>query len=166
MYLQEDAIMPRHRIDAEEKLISVGRELLLSDDPRAFNMRSVAKQCGISLGTVYRYFGSTELLLRSIIKNDWNKFIFKLRDSIDEDAPPEESARILYFYLREFKGLYKKDPLCRIQGLEDRDTYEETIKELCSVTRLPRFVVEVLYAMSDLQGISYNRIESDIKKLL
>lgn len=70
------------------------------------------------------------------------------------------------FFLREFKSLYKKNLLHKIRGIEDCEAYGDTIEELCSVTKLPWFAVEVLYAMSDLQNMTYSRIESDIKKLL
>ena len=61
------------------KIIENIREALLVEAKRQIaergyqntTIRSVAKECGVAVGTVYNYFKSKDMLIASFILEDW-----------------------------------------------------------------------------------------------
>ena len=55
--------MPKVIPEVREKLLTTVRNRLLKDGPDAVSLRSIAKECGIAVGTVYNYFPNKDMLI-------------------------------------------------------------------------------------------------------
>ena len=65
---------------SKEEILAVCRELIHSEGGTALNVREVAAACGISVGTVYNYFGSKSELVEAAVESVWYD-IFRCADS-------------------------------------------------------------------------------------
>jgi len=57
-------------ITSRESILEVSRNLIM-EKGNAINIRAVAAACGISIGTVYNYFGSKSELVAATIESVW-----------------------------------------------------------------------------------------------
>ena len=58
-------------VTSREKILSVCRDLIRQDGWDAVNIRSVAKACGVSVGTIYNYFRSKDELTSAVVESIW-----------------------------------------------------------------------------------------------
>lgn len=69
-------------------------------------VRSIAKACGVGVGTVYNYFESKDMLIATFMLDDWKKCI----DGIAKDGSldPETLLRSIYNALQGYIKKYDK----------------------------------------------------------
>lgn len=58
-------------ITSKESILNVSQELIKSQGWTAVNIRAVAAECGISVGSVYNYFHSKSDLLSAVVESVW-----------------------------------------------------------------------------------------------
>lgn len=56
---------------SKEAILSVSRELIRTQGWESINMRTVAKECNISIGSIYNYFHSKSDLVASTVESVW-----------------------------------------------------------------------------------------------
>lgn len=56
---------------SKEEILAVCRELIRQQGAQALNLRQVAAACGVSVGTVYNYFGSKAELAATAVESVW-----------------------------------------------------------------------------------------------
>ncbi|MDY4969441.1 MAG: TetR/AcrR family transcriptional regulator [Lachnospiraceae bacterium] len=64
-------------ITSKEDIMQVCRKIAAEQGLPAVNMRAVAKECGIALGTLYNYYASKDELLMATVESVW-KDIFHM----------------------------------------------------------------------------------------
>ena len=64
--------MPKIIENLERRLIEEARKQIEESGYTATTIRSVAKACGVGVGTVYNYFPSKDALLATYMLSDWN----------------------------------------------------------------------------------------------
>lgn len=162
--------MPKIIKDVDGKLLSTGRELLLSGGYEKFTMREVAKACGIGLGTAYNYFPSKEVFAAKIILKDWKAIEGELEEAVKEASGPKDQAKILFAYLRKFTSLYQNVWNQYVgQGHTGSGVFryhEEFVKKLRGISGLSWFVVECILHFVTIPEVKYEDIETEINKLL
>ena len=97
------------------KIIDNVREELLKEAKRQVNeegyaqttIRSVAKGCGIAIGTVYNYFPSKDMLIATFMMEDWSIAF----SSIKKYENPNKRS-VLKAYIRLFCLLQKNTKTC------------------------------------------------------
>ena len=67
--------MPKIIEDLEEKLLAEARRQIEESGYGAMTVRSVAKSCGVGVGTVYNYFPSKDDLVATYMLADWKTCI-------------------------------------------------------------------------------------------
>ena len=67
--------MPKIIENLESKLIEEAKKQITESGYSAMTIRSVAKQCGVGVGTVYNYFPSKEAMLATYMLADWKDCI-------------------------------------------------------------------------------------------
>jgi AcrR family transcriptional regulator len=70
VHIREEA-MPKVIENLRERIIEEGRTLLLQKNYSGYNIREIARNCGIGLGTFYNYFQNKEELAGEIFRKDW-----------------------------------------------------------------------------------------------
>lgn len=97
--------MPKILQDAKDKLVAVARKQALTNGYPGMTVRSVAQECGYSVGTVYNYFRSKEQLVAEFMLQDWELEVEKMKEGCRE-ASPEEALKVIYDGLAHFGSLY------------------------------------------------------------
>ena len=65
--------MPKIIENLEVRLITEAKKQIEQSGYSAVTIRSIAKGCGVGIGTVYNYFPSKEVLLANYMLSDWNQ---------------------------------------------------------------------------------------------
>ncbi len=58
-------------VTSKEAILKVSRELIQEQGWAAMNIRTLAKECHISVGSIYNYFGSKSDLIVAIVESVW-----------------------------------------------------------------------------------------------
>ena len=70
--------MPKIIENIRQNLLEEARRQVLQEGYSALTVRSVAAACGISVGTVYNYFPSKDMLIASFMLEDWQLCLDKI----------------------------------------------------------------------------------------
>lgn len=99
--------MPKIIENLEERLMEeAGRQIGVSGYA-AVTIRSVAKACGVGVGTVYNYFPSKDALLAAFMLKDWKRCTDTICAVSEASQAPEPVVRCICGQLREFAQLYR-----------------------------------------------------------
>ncbi len=133
-----------HMVTSKEEILKICRELIRKQGWEAVNIRSVAKACNVSVGTIYNYFDSKDALISASVESVWRD-IFHQEDDIN--AFPDLLSCIQWLYLRleygatqypDFFNLHalRFENSSKVQGREQMlKTWEHIRKSLCLVMR-------------------------------
>ena len=77
--------MPKIITNLRDDLMREAREQILKHGYKNTTMRSVAKSCGVAVGTVYNYFESKDMLIAEFILVDWMECINRISSHPKED---------------------------------------------------------------------------------
>lgn len=67
---------------SKEEILAVCRDLIRQQSGSALNVREVAAACGISVGTVYNYFGSKAELVGAAVESVWSDIFCCHEDTV------------------------------------------------------------------------------------
>ena len=92
--------MPKIIKNIREQLLAEARRQIADRGYAETTIRSVAGACGVGIGTVYKYFTSTDMLIAAFMLEDWKKQLDTMaRLPCDE---PEPLLRGIYDSLLRF----------------------------------------------------------------
>ena len=94
--------MPKIIENLESRLISEAKKQIEESGYGAMTIRSVAKGCGVGVGTVYNYFPSKDDLLATYMLSDWNQCISAINAVSTYSDSPAPVARCIHDQLREY----------------------------------------------------------------
>lgn len=98
--------MPKIIPNVKETIIFQGRKTLLENGYNSFNMREIAKNSGIGVGTLYNYFSNKDELIIEIFNDDWN-LVLKLADAqIERECSLKIKIHDIYIYMHNFLEKY------------------------------------------------------------
>lgn len=67
-------------VTSREDILSVSKEMVADEGIQAINMRNVARQCGVAVGSVYNYFPSKNDLMIATIDAIWREIIQRISE--------------------------------------------------------------------------------------
>lgn len=88
-------------VTSREEILKTSRALLRDKGWAAVNIRGVAAACGVSVGSIYNYFGSKEELAGAVVESVWHE-IFHCPEG--PDAFGDTLACIRWLYSRMAAG--------------------------------------------------------------
>lgn len=104
-YYRGDTV-PKIIENIRETILAKGKEMLLEESYNNFNIRKLAKNCQIGLGTLYNYFDNKEVLVYHIFLSDWENTM-KLADELKEEKLPiRKKLHMIYISLETFVSQY------------------------------------------------------------
>ena len=85
--------MPKVIKDLKNNILSVSKDELFNKGYKELNMRNIAKRTNTAVGTIYNYFNSKEILVASIILEDWYKSTDEIKSVTDRALSIEEGLK-------------------------------------------------------------------------
>jgi AcrR family transcriptional regulator len=84
--------MPKIIENIRENLLAEARRQVMEQGYAAMTIRSVAKACGVGVGTVYNYFPSKDMLVASFMLEDWQQCLQRIKAGCYSRDTDESSA--------------------------------------------------------------------------
>ena len=103
--------MPKIIENLPQRLLEEARRQVEESGFSAMTIRTVAKGCGVGVGTVYNYYPSKEALVASFMLSDWIACVASIEDVAAQSQTLEPVLRTIYQKLRLFMEQY--DPIFR-----------------------------------------------------
>ena len=94
--------MPKIIENLENRLVEEARKQVMEQGYAAVTIRSVAKACGVGVGTVYNYFPSKDALLARYMLGDWKMCTTVIEAVSNYSDQPMPVLRCIYDQLTLF----------------------------------------------------------------
>ena len=99
--------MPRTSKVSKEEILDTAKKILLDKNGEAFSMRNIAKECGISAGTIYNYYPDKDTLMEEIMITDWDIALRKMKEVSENASGLAEGLSGIIEAMREFVMIYR-----------------------------------------------------------
>ena len=99
--------MPKVIENLRESILTAAKAELLRSGYDALNIRSVAADCGIAVGTVYNYFPSKDMLAAAVMLGDWLVTLDSMRLACQNATSVTDALDRLYDGVTAFRGVYR-----------------------------------------------------------
>lgn len=100
--------MPKIIENLEARLIAEAKRQISQDGYGAMTVRSVAKACGVGVGTVYNYFPSKDDLTAAFMLEDWKNCMAEIANVSLHTESAKEVTRCIYSQLLSYSRLHRK----------------------------------------------------------
>jgi AcrR family transcriptional regulator len=94
--------MPKIIENLKDRLLAEARQQIAAVGYEAVTIRSIAKGCGVGVGTVYNYFPSKESLIATHLLEDWKHSIDIIRLTAEDSETPQPVLQCIYRQLVDF----------------------------------------------------------------
>lgn len=85
-----------------DRLLTEARRQIVENGLAALNIRTLAKNCGVGVGTVYNYFPSKDALAAAVLAEDWLARLDRIRACALECGSAEGAACAMHTELSQF----------------------------------------------------------------
>ena len=79
-------------VTSKETIMEACRRIAAQEGLSALNMRSVARACGVALGSLYHYYADKDALLIAAVKSIWQEILHEDADCRTQRPFPEQVA--------------------------------------------------------------------------
>ena len=167
--------MPKIIENLQERLLEEAKQQLETAGYGAMTIRSVAKSCGVGVGTVYNYFPSKDALLASYLLSDWKDCMAAIHAVSAESGSPAPVVRCIYDQLLAYAARHQTlfrdadaagafaGSFSRYHGLL-RSQLAAPLEKYCSHRFAAEFIAESLLTWS-MAGKDYDEIYEVLQKL-
>lgn len=175
--------MPKLIEALRETILQQSRTFLLCDGYDKLTIRSVARACGVAVGTVYNYFPSKDLLVAAVMLEDWMHAINRMEAEAAQTGSALDGLRAVFDAVSAFSATYagawaqysaraNATPMIRTR-------HKQLIGQLCAVISpllerynclfdqsLPSFLAETLLSASIDPEACFDDLVPILKRLL
>lgn len=168
--------MPKIIENLENRLIAEARKQIEETGYSAMTIRSVARGCGVGVGTVYNYFSSKESLLATYMLEDWKGCIAVIEAVSTYSDTPVSVLRCTYdqllAYAQRHQAIFQDEAAAtafagsfsRYHAVL-RSQLSAPMRKFCSDDFQADFIAESLLTWT-MAGKHFNEIYGLIAKLL
>ena len=167
--------MPKIIEDLPRRLTEEARRQVQQDGYAALTIRSVAKACGVGVGTVYNYYSSKDALVASFLLSDWQERLAAIHAASETASGPEPALRCIYGNLQQFlqqhTAVFRDETAAasfsgsfgKYHSLL-RSQLAQPIRKFCREDFTAEFTAEALLVWT-VAGKSFEEIYSPVSKL-
>lgn len=168
--------MPKIIVNLESRLIEEAKKQIEESGYGAMTIRSVAKACGVGVGTVYNYFPSKDDLLATYMLSDWNECVTVINAVSTYSEHPAPVIRCIYDQLLAYAGRHQAifrdetasasfaGSISRYHGLL-RTQLAAPVRKFCCSDFAADFIAEAILTWT-MAGKSFDEIYGMIDKLI
>ena len=168
--------MPKIIENPEARLLEEAKRQVEEMGYSAMTIRSVAKKCGMGVGTVYNYFPSKDALLATYMLEDWKLCVDAINAASESADAPMPVIRCIYDQLHGYAQLHRAvfrdaaatagfaGSFSRYHGLL-RSQLAAPVRKFCDSDFAAEFIAEAMLTWT-MAGKSFNDIYGVIEKLL
>ena len=99
--------MPKIIEGVRENILNTAKAMLFTEGYQSISIRSVAAACGIATGTFYNYFKNKEVLIASIMVQDWQNALEKMEEVVATASSVWNGMDGIYQAIEDFVGIYE-----------------------------------------------------------
>jgi AcrR family transcriptional regulator len=167
--------MPKIIVNLESRLTEEARNQILTSGYAAMTVRSVAKSCGVGVGTVYNYFPSKDALIAAFLLEDWKQCVARIEAVSQSVDSPEAVARCicdqLLAYIRQNEAVFRDETaaasfagsVSRYHGML-RSQLAAPLEKFCAGKFQAEFVAEALLTWT-IDGKPFEEIYEMVGRL-
>lgn len=105
-------------------IVSTGMALAVKEGLDSINMRKVASEGGVALGTIYNYFPGKADLTYAITNAFWNEAFKTFHHALDPELDFYKQFEVLYFYMRDYLAPLRETWLKDLSSFPDLNLSE------------------------------------------
>lgn len=167
--------MPKIIENLESQLIAEARKQIEQNGYTSVTIRSIAKGCGVGVGTVYNYFPSKEVLIATHMLEDWKNCVHTIGATAVCAETPRPVVMCIYDQLTGFisrhEAIFRDEAaiagfsgsFSQYHGLL-REQLAQPLRRFCSNDFTAQFIAESLLIWT-VAGKSFDEIYGIIDKL-
>lgn len=167
--------MPKIIENLESRLIAEAKKQIEEAGYGAMTIRSIAKACGVGVGTVYNYFPSKEALIATHLLEDWKQCITAITAVSTYSESPRPVARCIYDQLvsfaRRHQAIFRDEAAAasfsgsfgKYHALL-RTQLAQPLRKFCSSDFAAEFLAEALLTWT-MAGTAFDEIYGMMEKL-
>lgn len=166
--------MPKIIQDLPEKLIEETRRQVMEVGYAALNIRDIARNCGVGIGTVYNYFPSKDALIAQFLLQDWKDGLARIHLAVNGSNEAETVLSAVYreltaFYTR-YADLFRAAETVipappRKYHVILRDQIAQIFRPLCADDFTADFSAEAMLTWT-VAGTPFDQIYGLLKKVI
>ena len=167
--------MPKIIENLKDRLIAEAEKQIEESGYGAVTIRSVAKACGVGVGTVYNYFPSKEALIATHLLVDWKECVDTITRTAKTATDPKPVLQCVYQQLVSFADRHQaifRDEAAAASFAGSFSQYHDRLRsqlasplrKFCDSDFTAQFVAESLLTWS-MAGKSFDEIYEILKKL-
>jgi AcrR family transcriptional regulator len=103
--------MPKLIPKAKEHILAAARKLLLEKGYSGLALRQLAAQCDVAVGTIYNYFANKEMLVASVMAEDWTAALKGMQKDCENAATVKQGVRAIHdgicAFAREYEPVWR-----------------------------------------------------------
>ena len=88
--------MPKILECTRETMLEIAKKSFLEHGYEAFTIRDVAKECGVSVGTIYSHFPSKEALMTQAVVEEWRGMLSEIKARLPGIGAASDAMKYLY----------------------------------------------------------------------
>ena len=167
--------MPKIIENLPQRLQEEARRQIEQSGFAAMTIRSVAKGCGVGVGTVYNYYPSKEALVASFILDDWKNCITAIHSAAEHAQKLEPVLQAIYDQITLFLDKYDLifgDPVAALSYTGSSSRYHsmlraqiaEPLRKFCRDQFTADFIAEAVLTWT-VAGTDFDELKSVLLRI-
>lgn len=130
----------------KELILETAKQLAYSEGLGCLNMRKIATQCDIALGTIYNYYPTKMDLMIAVIEDFWRNCFGGMRPLIKEELDFFQQLEVFYFYLLDYLEQFERNWLEELTSLSASNKLKGKAKEAEYMEHFTKFFKHLFMA--------------------
>lgn len=174
--------MPKVIENLQIKILENAKKQMLSKGYHGLNIREIARECGVAIGTIYNYYPSKEMLAAYVMLEDWNLAKNQMKKDQEKAKEMKEVLASIYTELKRFYLKYRSSWRSYTFTRKSTYSYQERhellrsqLSEIIEVSLvqftketnpyMKEFLADILLTTSCRDNVEYEELEEILNRL-